>query len=342
MRRVLPISAVLAIVACATPPVFPPVDPPLEWPRSGDPARVRYVGAISSDADLKRPRSLWRRVRDLVAGAEPPAAIRSAHGVAVTDTDVLFVADPEAHVVHRFDLEGRNYRALAEISANRKLVMPIGLSLRGRELLVADRALALVAVLSTAGEPLSTFGETTLQSPIGIAVGRSGRTFVADVEAHHIAVFSPEGDAMTPIGSRGVEPGRFNFPTHVACDERERLYVSDSLNARVQVFDRDGTFVRALGKKGDFPGDFSQPKGLACDAEGRLYVVDSHFENVQIFSARGTLLLALGSEGRGPGEFWLPVGICTDRKSRFWVADSFNHRVQVFQRLLADEGSAAP
>ncbi|MBI4602054.1 MAG: hypothetical protein HY721_08840 [Planctomycetes bacterium] len=340
-----PAAALLACVllGCAAPrPVFPPVDPPLRWPSSGDPARIEYVGKVEGEADLKRPRSFWTWLRELVSGARPEARIQSAHGVAVTASDVLFVSDPDAHVVHRFDLVSREHRALSDASEGRRFETPIGLALQGGKVLVADRALRTVSVLSEDGEPLAVLGAGQLAAPVGVAAGPSGRVYVADVGAHQVVALDPGGGPPLAIGSRGDEPGQLNFPTHVACDLEENLYVSDSLNARVQVFDRGGRLLRSWGQRGDSPGDFSQPKGIACDAGGRVYVVDSHFENVQIFTPRGELLLAFGTEGNGPGELWLPVGVALDGEGRIWVADSFNRRVQVFRQLRDAEAGGTP
>ncbi|MBI4584468.1 MAG: 6-bladed beta-propeller [Planctomycetes bacterium] len=315
-------------------PIFPPRDPPLVWPSGGDPARFAYIGAIGGEADLKRPRSFWSRLLGLVAGIEPPAALRSAHGVAVSGSRILYVSDPDARCVHRFDLERREYRALTDAAGNgRKFVMPIGLALAGEKLLVADRSLHAVAVLSPEGEPEAFFGEESLQGPVGVAVGPSGRLYVADVEAHQVKAFDGGGKNLFIFGGRGRAPGKFNYPTHVACDAEGNILVSDSLNCRIQVFDQEGRFLRSWGQRGDTPGDFSQPKGIACDRRGQIYVVDSHFENVQVFSPQGELLLAFGQEGKGPGEFWLPVGIFVNGNDTIWVCDSFNHRVQAFRYL---------
>ncbi len=341
--RLAALATLALATGCSAPgPVFPPVDPPVLWPASGDSARFAYVGKIEGEADLKRPRSLWRRFVDFIGGPEPPAMIRSAFGVAVTPEWVLYVADPDAHLVHRFDIEGRGYEALKDAGDGRGFVTPIGLALSAGKLLVSDRALRTVTVLSLTGEPEAVLGAGLLEGPVGVAVGPSGRIYVADVAAHKIVCFDPDSRAALEFGGRGNGPGKLNYPTHVACDAAENIFVSDSLNSRVQVFDRNGRFLRAWGRRGDSPGDFSQPKGIACDAAGRVYVVDSHFENVQVFSPEGELLLAFGGEGNGPGELWLPVGVFVDARSHVWVGDSFHHCVQVFRHLEGVQGQVEP
>src|SRR4029079_3575186 len=130
-----------------------------------------------------------------------------------------------------------------------------------------------------------------LTRPAGLAYdARAQRLYVADAGEHRIMIFSPTGEALVQLGSRGTRPGYFNFPTNVAVDSQGRLYVSDSLNFRVQQYTPDYRGVRLIGRKGDMPGYVGQPKGLAIDSRDRLFVVDAHFEAVQIFDSAGRLL----------------------------------------------------
>jgi sugar lactone lactonase YvrE len=329
------VLGLLAAGCGAPPPIFEPLAHPLHWPEPPEQARFEYVGEITGERDLKRPVSFWAWLGSLIAGAEPPASFLSAHAVAVSAAGVLYVADPEARVVHRLDLESREYRALADAGGGRRFALPIGLALAGDTLLVADRALGTVTAIGADGAPPRVFGAGLLKGPVGVAAGPSGRIYVADAAEHRVRAFLPSGDPALDFGGRGVDDGQFNFPTHVACAPDGKLFVSDSMNSRIQVFDAEGRFLTSIGRRGDAPGEFAQPKGVACDPKGRgmLYAVDARFENVQVFDAEGRLLMAFGGEGSGPGEFWLPVGVFADLEDRVWVADSFNRRVQVFRYL---------
>jgi hypothetical protein len=337
-RRFLPAAALAFFwTGCAAPPpVFPPPDPSILWPRTGDRARYSWLGKIEGEADLKRPRSFWSRLTGLVAGRAPEAKILSPYEVVEAPGDILFVSDPDLHAVHRFDLASREYRALGDAGEGRSFDSPIGLALSDKRLIVADRGLKTVTVLSLAGDPEGVLGAGELEGPVGVAVGPlSGLIYVVDVPAHQVKVLDGKGSRVAAFGGRGTGKGLFNYPTHVACDAAENVYVTDSMNSRIQVFDRQGMFLREWGRRGDSPGEFAQPKGIAVDGAGRAYVVDSRFENIQVFDAAGSLLLAIGEEGSGPGQFWLPVGVSV-AGDRIWVGDAFNHRVQVF-RFLGDE-----
>jgi DNA-binding beta-propeller fold protein YncE len=304
--RALRLTSLLIVLwsSCAAPPpVFTPVDPPLLWPPEEERPRYAYVGKIEGEEDLKRQRSVWEWFSSVVVGSVPRAKIGSAHGVAVSRQNVLYVTDPDSRTVHRFDLERREYQALTDAGNGRNFVLPIGVALREGKVLVSDRVLRSVTVLSSSGEPEAVLGMDIFESPVGLAVGESGRIYVADVTAHSVKVLDQSGKMVLSFGRRGRGAGEFNYPTYVACDTVENIYVSDTLNSRIQVFNSDGGFLKSWGERGDFPGNLSQPKGIACDQRGFVYIVDAHFENVQVFTPEGRLLLALGEEGYGPGQF---------------------------------------
>lgn len=319
--------------------VFEPSDGRYRWPPPPDEARVAYVGQLRANQDLKPGRSFGQRVGAALFGREAALTMLSPLAVCTDGADRVFVADSNAQLVHVFDLATRKYQRWRPPEKLGAFSQPVGLAWdpAGR-LLVSDSVQAAILVFGTRGEYLGALAGDRLSRPCGLAVAPGSRQIVvADAGAHQVVFLSPEGAELGRLGSRGSEPGRFNFPTNVALDARGNLYVSDSLNFRVQVFGPDLVPIRQIGRKGDMPGYFAQPKGVAVNAEGNLFVVDAHFEAVQLFDPEGTLLLTFGREGHGPGEFWLPAGIFADAKGRLWIADSYNQRIQVFELIPTGE-----
>ena len=327
---------------CSTPPgvVFERAGVELRWPSEPDPPRIRYVGRLVSDRDLKPARSGIESLGDFLFGRAEAQGMVSPMAVCTDNGDRVFVADPGVGGVHAFNLRTREYAIWRTPEGEIPLTQPVGLALTptGR-LLVSDSAAGLLFVFDAKGGVLGTLGEGSLDRPVGIAVDPvDGRIFVADAGAHQLVVLASDGEVVARVGGRGPGPGEFNFPTSVALDSAGRCYVGDTLNFRVQVFGRDLAFESSIGSKGDLPGYFAQPKGVGIDPDGHLYVVDAHFEAVQIFTADGRLLLSFGREGRGLGEFWLPAGLFIDAKGWIWIADSYNRRVQVFGYLAQEAG----
>lgn len=354
-RRAAWLGTLLLLGAgCAKPPgvIFPRVEPPLVWPQPPDQPRIRYVGQLGTNEDLKPGRSAFQGFGQALFGKREVYSMLSPFALATDRRDRLFVADNGAQLVHVFDLKTRKYQRWApNRTADGKIrreqpgfTQPVAVAWdpAGR-LLVSDSLAGLIYVFDARGVPRGHIGQGLVSRPAGIVVDpATGRIFVADVMGHQVIVLSRDGQLLQRVGQRGERLGEFNYPTNVALDPQGRLYVSDSLNFRVQQFSPDLKPMRQIGEQGDVPGTFAQPKGLATDSAGHLYVVDARFENVQIFNDRGQLLLYFGEEGSGPGHFWLPAGIFIDGQDRIWIADAFNRRVAVFDYLHAPEAEPPP
>lgn len=304
------------------------------WPEPPEAPRIRYVGAVSTEADLKRETTWMEGLGDLLFGKKDIGVLVAPYALAVDQSGRLFVADAGGAVVHLFDLTTRAYKQFGDLNNQQKLSKPVGLAIVGNRIYVADSSLHKICIFDKEGRFVSSFGGERLVRPSGIAYRADDQTiYVADTARHAIDVFTTGGKFIRQIGSRGVAPGMFNFPTHVWFDARGNLYVSDTLNYRIQVFTRDGGFLTTFGRQGDRPGNFAHPCGVATDTFGNIYVTDRQFENVQIFDPQGHILMAFGEEGTQPGQFWLPAGIFIDDHNRIYVADSFNKRIQIFELL---------
>lgn len=335
--RSLACGVILVAAGCGTSKgvIFEPVTPPRFWPQPPDAARIHFVGALASEADLKPARSFGRAVKESLFGKDEVRCMLSPFALCTDGGDRLFVCDSNAQLVHVFNLQTREYQQWRPTADSHQpgFSQPVGVAWdpRGR-LLVSDSVAGGIFVFDAQGGFLGEIGTDSLKRPCGLVIDSvRNRIFVADAAAHQVLVLAFDGELISRIGERGSELGQFNYPTNVALDSKGQLYVSDTLNFRVQVFDADCRPVMQIGRHGDLPGYFSQPKGLALDSEDHLYVVDANFEAVQLFDARGAVLMSFGEEGHAPGQFWLPAGIFIDDHDRIWIADSYNRRVQVFE-----------
>ncbi len=309
-------------------------DMALAWPEPPETPRIKYMGEISTEADLEKESSWTEGLGELFFGKKEIGVLVCPYAIAADRHNRLYVTDTAGSVVHIFDLANRTYRQFADLGKGEKLLKPVGLAIVDRWIFVVDSALRKICVFDRNGKFITSFGDERLKRPSGIAFHPDDKTlYVSDAARHVIDVFSMNGTFIRQIGSRGVSAGLFNFPTHLWVGQNRCLYVSDTLNYRIQIFTPDGRFLRAFGGQGDRPGNFAHPCGVATDASGNIYVTDRQFENVQIFDPQGQILMAFGQEGTQPGQFWLPAGICVDNRNRIYVVDSFNKRIQVFELL---------
>ena len=336
VRLLLASTAVLLLAACAT---FERAAPfaaqgGAAWPGPPDPPRLQYVTQFSGTADLGIRPSAWSRIVSFVSGPGDRAMQRPMAVAATPAGDTVFVADPGAGVVHRYDLVRGRYDRLTP-GRGTALASPVGLAVTadGR-VFVADSALN--AVLSAGPEddalqPLALTPEP--EQPTGLALGPSGDLFVASTGSHTIRRYSAAGTLLREYGGRGSAPGQLNFPTYLWLESPSELLVTDTLNFRIQRFDADNGVLGAFGQAGDASGSLARPKGVAVDRHGNIYVMDGVLNALQVFDREGRLLLAFGEQGQGPGQFWLPSGIFVTPDDLVFVADSYNRRVQVFRYL---------
>ena len=319
-------------------PLFVDMDPPLVWPGPPDPPRIKFLGAFSTQEDLKQQVTSAEAFRRMLFGRENIGVLIGPYGLAVDRQNRLLVADRSGAVIHMMDMETRDYHQFFALDNDQRLLSPIGVALVNDDIYISDSVLGKICVFSSQGEYQFSFGSDILQRPAGIAYNQvNQQLYVVDTKRHVINVFDPEGNCLDQLGSRGRGQGIFNFPTHIWIDHAGKIYVSDTLNYRIQVFSSEGEFLLAIGQQGDRPGYFAHPGGVATDSFGNIYVADKQFENIQIFNRQGRILMAFGGEGKAPGRFWLPAGICIDEKNRIFIADSHNKRIQVFQLLDVDE-----
>ncbi len=321
----------LLLAACAEVVPRPVAEAPLLWPPAPDPPRIAHVMSFAQPADLGIQRGFFQRIADALFGGsesrlQRPMAVVVAEGV-------IYVADPGAKGVHRFDRASGDYALLHAVDGG-ALPSPVGLAAGAAgEVYVTDSVLAAVFVIKRGARAAERIAlRATLKQPTGIAVDRAtGGLYVVDTAAHQLLMFDRSGELLERIGTRGAGDGEFNFPTLLWCNAQGRLYVTDSLNFRIQMFDPQGRFVGKFGQSGDGAGDQLRQKGVAADRAGHIYVIDALFNAMQVFDEQGRLLLSVGALGHERGEFWLPAGIFIGDDDTIYVADSFNRRVQVFR-----------
>lgn len=318
--------------ACAPLPVKPAQQTRLVWPELPDAPRIEFVQQFSRPDDFGISKGFFQRLGDLIFGGVDARLIRP---VAIVATNgLVYVADPGANGVHRFDRTAGRHDLIVGADGQ-ALPSPVGLALGSAgEVYVTDSELAQVLVIRPGAKAATVLPLPAMERPTGIAFDPSnGNLYVVDTGAHRVNVFKPDATLAFTFGVRGGAAGEFNYPTMIWFDPAGRLYVTDSLNFRIQAFDHNGKYLDGFGQVGDGSGDNIRPKSTAIDSHGHVYVVDALHHALQIFDRQGRYLLSIGGLGSDRGEFWLPAGIFIDASDTIYVADSFNQRIQVFRYI---------
>ncbi|HUC85922.1 MAG TPA: 6-bladed beta-propeller [Candidatus Acidoferrales bacterium] len=325
--RCLPAAWLLwlsGLLACGSQPAIAPA-----WPPPPAQPCIVYVRDIAAPKDIGAKAPFFTRLANRLTGVTADSrSLSRPFGLSLDAAGNLLVTDTGANAVCYLDLAHKKWLRWTA-AGDRRFVSPVAAVHQGRIFYVADSGLGAVVALDEKGRRLFEI-TNELARPSGLAL-LGGHLLVVDAELHQVVVFGLQGELISKFGRRGNGPGEFNFPTHIAVDDRNQIYVTDSLNFRIQVFSADGLFLRAFGSAGDGPGHFSRPKGVAIDRSGHVYVVDAMFGNVQIFDDQGRLLLDFGQDGSAPGELSLPNAIAINSNNEIYVADAYNHRLQMFR-----------
>jgi DNA-binding beta-propeller fold protein YncE len=223
----------------------------------------------------------------------------------------LYVCDTVLSSVIVYDLASGETHVLAGDHGIGKIKQPNNITTDPEgHLLISDKLRGAVLVYGPDESFQAAWGRPGKVQPVAAAAGQDV-LYVCDVKDHEVEVWDRHtGEYLRSIGSKGKEPGQFNFPTYVAVDKDGNLFVSDTGNFRVQKLSPQGEPLAQIGQQGDALGHFAWPKGIDVDDTGHLYVVDARFPNIQIFDANtGKLLLFFGGPGAEAGNLELPSGV---------------------------------
>ena len=226
------------------------------------------------------------------------------------------------------------FRRLEEVVLGRSedfLVRPTGVAVRGDLLAVADAGVPALFLFDRAagrGTRITEEGDTTLVSPVGVAIGDDDTVYLADSYLRHVYVNDRNGRLRYVWGGDDMQR-----PTGLAFDaKRHRLYVVDTVAHHVAVYDNGGKLLFTFGSHGTGDGELNWPTHICIDRDGLLYVVDSFNFRIQSFDPDGHFLSKFGHHGDGSGDFARPKGIGIDSRGHIYVVDALFDAVQIFDR----------
>ena len=173
------------------------------------------------------------------------------HGLRVDAHDNVWVTDSSAHIVIKFDSDGK--------------------------------------VLMTLGEKgVAGADEKHFNRPTDIAVTANGDFFVGDGYGNsRIVKFDKDGKFLLAWGKKGTGDGEFNIPHAVRLDSKGDVYVADRDNRRIQVFSQDGKYIRQFGGFSPF-GLFITPDDLLFVADGRANKIFKMTNEGKVIASWGT------------------------------------------------------
>jgi DNA-binding beta-propeller fold protein YncE len=262
-----------------------------------------------------------------------------AAAVAVDDKDQVYVFNRGDHPMIVFDRDGNFLRSWGEGVFTR--AHGIHFAADGH-LYCADTGDHTVRKCTTDGKVVLTLGTPGKPAPFmsgqpfcrctHSALSLKGDIYVSDGYGNaRVHKYSPDGKLIKSWGESGTEPGQFNVPHNVWCDEDGWVYVSDRENHRIQIFDGDGRYETQWNNL-HRPMAMFVPSGRCpycfIAEAGPELMINRTFPNlgprITIADRQGKPLGRLGDirgAGHNPGQFIAPHGLAVDSRGDLYVAE---------------------
>ncbi|MBL7144341.1 MAG: 6-bladed beta-propeller [Phycisphaerae bacterium] len=233
-------------------------------------------------------------------------------GIAVDQSDNVYVGDSGNYKVKKFDAEGRFITQWGNPGQKDGQFSSIHIIEVGRSgtIYVVDEesrsktmTVRRIQTFTPHGQFLGLLertapGAAETALPIDIAEDGNGNIYVLAVDyvkkdrrVQRTAVekYSPNMEFIAQWQmDAGSGDGQFQHPTAIDLDARGNFYVVEYTNACVQKFDRSGKFLMKWGAHGQGEGALSGPHSIVVDKSGEVYVRDR--DGVQKFTPTGEFL----------------------------------------------------
>ncbi len=309
--------------------------------------------------------------RGLADGAFDKSNFYRPQGMAL-DSDNLYIADTENHLIRRVDLKARTVKTIAGTgkqshdnfkqgpSREVDLNSPWDLQLVGSTLYIAMAGPHQIWKLDLVKEAVSTFAgsgrearldgsllEAGFAQPSGLTTdGKS--LFVADSESNIIrAIDLSSGQVKTVVGGDLFEFGdvdgrgddvRLQHPLGIFALDGKVL-IADTYNHKIKQLDPTARSVKTLfgtGKPGQTDGtspSFYEPGGLSV-ANNKLYVADTNNHAVRVVDMKTKEISTLRIKGLEP-----PAALATVAAMDSANGPNSEEIILVSQRLRANQDS---
>lgn len=336
-------GAASAQCCSAAPPESLPgiVHATLVWPAAPEKARIAYIGAVASEADVGKREGGLTRFRQVLSGTRTSyVTVQRPHDVYGDDAGRVYVSDGSRRGVLVFDPTVKAARTLGTAGEGR-LVKPMGLGGDGAHVFVADQGGKRVVAFDADGRYVASYGgDSVLLNPVDVAVDPTGDiVWVVDSYLHQAIGFDrSSGEVVRRIGKHAGD---------IEAKKRQLAGLPESLHGRAAPRGAvDSLATSRLGhtqnysaqprdlveNRGLAPGEFRYPGFIAIGPDGSVWVSDAMNFRVQGFTRDGTFIAELGGLGDRPGRLARPKGVGVDSDGNIYVADAAFNNIQIFDQ----------
>ena len=215
------------------------------------------------------------------------------YSVAIHDNGDIYVVS-SASCIYVFDETGQLKHTIGSTGGgDGQFILPIGISIKGDVMYVADYGNHRVQKLTSRGGFLHKFGQQgsgqgQFTYPRALIADSNNRLIVSDYGNHRIQIFNEGGGWLLTIDGKGSGNHCFQYPWGLDLDPQGNIHVAAHNSNTIKVFTMEGVYVRTYG-------DLKQPIGIAIDGEGCSIVSEYGSNCISIFDPQGSKIHTLGN-----------------------------------------------
>ncbi|XP_065918256.1 E3 ubiquitin-protein ligase TRIM71-like isoform X2 [Dysidea avara] len=226
-----------------------------------------------------------------------------------------------------------NFALLAVIgqgSGDNRLVDPDGVAVSKDDIIaISDFSSHQVKKYSLQGELLSIIGNNIgnnncqFNSPRGLVFSSNKMLYVVDGCNHRVQVFQQDDKFAFTFGSKGSNPGQFQWPVRIAIDTDNKVLVSDYDGNHISLFSHTGSFISRI--------TCDRPWAITVSPDGHIIAGCGGDNNkIRVWSPTHELIKQFGKRGSQQGEFSGINGIAINYSTgSVYVVEYSNKRLQV-------------
>jgi len=204
--------------------------------------------------------------------------------------------------------------------------------------------------------------EAKLNSPVSVALDRSGNIYIADQSNNRIRKINSKSGKITTIAGNGAYAysgdgdsaiyASFRTPFGISLDSSGNIYIADNNNNVIRkVTATTGIISTAAGDSiSGYSGDslkatqaeLNLPTGVASDPAGNLYIADWGNNRIRYVSASSGIITTVAGNGllgysgdnnlADSAELNYPYGVVLDKFNNIYIIDNVDNVIRQVQR----------
>ena len=245
--------------------------------------------------------------------------------VAIGVNDEVVIVDQTINCVLVLNCNMTLLSVIGQGSGDSKLVIPIGVAVSKDGIIaVGDYGSHQVKKYSLQGKLSSVIGTNRgnnngqFDEPRGLVFSSRKMLCVVDRGNQRIQVFEDDKFAFT-FGSKGSNPGQFQYPVRIAIDTENKVLVSDYHGNHISLFSHTGSFISRI--------TCDRPWAITVSPDG--YIMTNCDNKITIWSPTHRLIHQFGNEGSQQGEFNNIFGIAMNSSGTIYIVEWRQKRLQI-------------